>query len=66
VLAVEEGTPGWGFASECARALIGRVKHFSALTGPNHPVPSSREWEDDLLPGANAIQAACIDLFNKG
>jgi pyruvate/2-oxoglutarate/acetoin dehydrogenase E1 component len=66
VLAVEEGTPGWGFASECARALIGRVKHFSALTGPNHPIPSSREWEDDLLPGANAIQAACIDLFNKG
>lgn len=66
VVAVEEGSPGWGFASECARALIGRVKHFSALTGPDHPIPSSRDWEDDLLPGVNAIQAACIDLFQKG
>ncbi|MBZ9896813.1 MULTISPECIES: transketolase C-terminal domain-containing protein [unclassified Mesorhizobium] len=66
VVAVEEGSPGWGFASECARALIGRVRHFSALTGPDHPIPSSRDWEDDLLPGVNAIQAACIDLFQKG
>jgi pyruvate/2-oxoglutarate/acetoin dehydrogenase E1 component len=66
VVAVEEGSPGWGFASECARALIGRVKHFSALAGPDHPIPSSREWEDDLLPGVDAIQAACIDLFKKG
>ncbi|RUX95362.1 MULTISPECIES: transketolase C-terminal domain-containing protein [unclassified Mesorhizobium] len=66
VVAVEEGSPGWGFASECARALIGRVRHFSALAGPDHPIPSSREWEDDLLPGVDAIQAACIDLFKKG
>ena len=66
VLALEEGTPGWGFGSECARALIGKVKHFSALTGPDHPIPSSREWEDDVLPGVSAIQAACIDLFRKG
>jgi pyruvate/2-oxoglutarate/acetoin dehydrogenase E1 component len=66
VVAVEEGSPGWGFASECARALIGQVRHFSALTGPDHPIPSSREWEDDLLPGVSAIQAACIDLFTRG
>lgn len=66
VLSVEEGTPGWGFGSECARALIGRVKHFSELTGPDHPIPSSREWEDDVLPGVSAIQAACIDLYKKG
>lgn len=66
VLSVEEGSPGWGFGSECARALIGRVKHFSGLSGPDHPIPSSREWEDDVLPGVSAIQAACIDLFRKG
>ncbi|CAN7661317.1 alpha-ketoacid dehydrogenase subunit beta [Rhizobium sp. LjRoot98] len=66
VLSVEEGSPGWGFGSECARALIGRVKHFSGLTGPDHPIPSSREWEDDVLPGVSAIQAACIDLYKKG
>lgn len=66
VVSVEEGSPGWGFGSECARALIGHVRHFKAVTGPNHPLPSSREWEDDVLPGASAIRAACIDLFGKG
>lgn len=66
VVAVEEGPSGWGFGSECARALIGRVSHFSALAGPDHPIPSSREWEDDVLPGVVAIQAACIDVFSKG
>jgi acetoin:2,6-dichlorophenolindophenol oxidoreductase subunit beta len=66
VVTVEEGSPGWGFGSECARALIGRVGHFRAVTGPDHPLPSSREWEDDVLPGASAIRAACIDLFGKG
>jgi pyruvate/2-oxoglutarate/acetoin dehydrogenase E1 component len=66
VVAVEEGSPGWGFASECARALIGQVRYFSALTGPDHPIPSSREWEDDLLPGSMAIEAACVDLFTRG
>lgn len=65
VVTVEEGSPGWGFGSECARALIGQVEHFSALTGPDHPIPSSREWEDDVLPGADAIRVACIDLFGK-
>jgi pyruvate/2-oxoglutarate/acetoin dehydrogenase E1 component len=65
VVAVEEGSPGWGFGSECARALIGHVTHFSTLSGPNHPIPSSREWEDDVLPGVSDIQAACIDVFSK-
>jgi len=64
VVAVEEGSPGWGFGSECARALIGRVTHFKTLAGPDHPIPSSREWENDLLPGVSDIQAACIDVFS--
>jgi acetoin:2,6-dichlorophenolindophenol oxidoreductase subunit beta len=66
VVSVEEGSPGWGFGSECARALIGHVKHFKAVTGPDHPLPSSREWEDDVLPGTSTIRAACVDLFGKG
>jgi pyruvate/2-oxoglutarate/acetoin dehydrogenase E1 component len=66
VLVVEEGAPGWGFASECARALIGRVPHFCAIAGPDHPMPSSRQWEDRVLPGEAAIMAACISLFEQG
>ena len=66
VVVVEEGSPGWGFASECARALIGRIKHFKALSGPDHPIPSSRDWEDDVLPGVNAIRSACVELFERG
>ena len=65
VVTVEEGAPGWGFGSECARCLIGHVKHFKALSGPNHPIPSSREWENDALPGSAAIRAACLELFEK-
>jgi acetoin:2,6-dichlorophenolindophenol oxidoreductase subunit beta len=66
VVSVEEGSSGWGFGSECARALIGQVRHFRAVTGPNHPLPSSREWEADVLPDATVISRACIDLFEKG
>lgn len=65
VLVVEEGAPGWGFAAECARALIGKVAHFAAIAGPDHAIPSSREWEDAVLPGEAAIVAACIALFEK-
>jgi len=65
VVAVEEGSAGWGFGSECARCLIGHVTHFRTLTGPNHPIPSSREWEDDVLPGSASIRAACVDLFQE-
>jgi pyruvate/2-oxoglutarate/acetoin dehydrogenase E1 component len=65
VVTVEEGSPGWGFGSECARCLIGQVKHFRAVTGPDHPIPSSREWEDDVLPEAAVIRAACIELFER-
>jgi pyruvate/2-oxoglutarate/acetoin dehydrogenase E1 component len=64
-LAVEEGSPGWGFAGECARALIGQVRHFASLAGPEHPIPSSREWEDDVLPGEAAIRAACLTLYER-
>lgn len=65
VVTVEEDSPGWGFGSECAHSLIGHIKHFRALTGPDHPIPSSREWENDVLPGSAAIRAACLELFEK-
>jgi hypothetical protein len=63
VLTVEEGPPGWDFAAACARAVIGRVRHFESLSGPDHPIPSSRSWEDDVLPGRQQIIEACLDLY---
>lgn len=66
VVCVEEGASGWGFGSECARALIGQIKHFKSVSGPDHPLPSSREWEADVLPDSGVIARACLDLFEKG
>ncbi|MEP6827684.1 MAG: transketolase C-terminal domain-containing protein [Aestuariivirga sp.] len=66
VVIVEEGTPGWGFAAECANALIGQVTYFTAVKGPEHPLPSSREWEDDVLPSVSKIHDACVELYKKG
>lgn len=65
VLVVEEGSPGWGFSSECARALIGQKRHFSSLAGPDHPIPASREWENALMPEEGMIRAVCLDLFER-
>jgi pyruvate/2-oxoglutarate/acetoin dehydrogenase E1 component len=63
VLAVEEGAEGWGFAGECARALVGSGIRFASLAAPVHPIPSSRAWELEILPGAEAIARAAIALF---
>lgn len=63
VITVEEGSDGWGFGSECARSLIGQIKTFRSLTGPAHPIPSSREWEDAVLPNVETISAACIEVY---
>lgn len=65
VLTVEEGSPGWGFGAACARALIGHVLHFQSLTGPDHPIPSSRDWEDAVLPDHDSIRAACLSLYER-
>jgi acetoin:2,6-dichlorophenolindophenol oxidoreductase subunit beta len=63
VVVVEEGSAGWGFGAECANALIGHVAHFKTLQGPSHPIPSSREWENDVLPSVQSIRKLCIELF---
>jgi len=63
VLVVEEGTEGWGFGATCAVAVIGQVRHFRSLSSPDHPVPSSRAWEEGVLPNVDAIVAAAVDLF---
>ena len=65
VLVVEEGNQGWGFASECAHALIGTGPRYAALAPPPHPIPNSRAWELAILPSAERIAAAAIELFER-
>lgn len=65
ILAVEEGTVGWGFAAECAHALIGRGIQFASLAAPPHPIPNSRSWELAILPSADSIAQAAITLFER-
>jgi acetoin:2,6-dichlorophenolindophenol oxidoreductase subunit beta len=64
VLTVEEGAVGWGFSSEVCRALIqlGDL-HMAELTGPNHPIPSSKLWEDQILPGSGAVIAKVLGML---
>jgi pyruvate/2-oxoglutarate/acetoin dehydrogenase E1 component len=66
VLAVEEGTVGWGFASEVARSLIG-LDHivYDSLAAPDHPIPSSIYWEDRILPSSNAVTASAAKLIRQ-
>ena len=66
IITVEEGTEGWGFASECAHALIGTGVRFDALSAPPHPIPSSKEWELNILPDTADIVAAAIRLYDAG
>ena len=66
ILAVEEGTEGWGFASECARALVNHPVQFAGLASPGHPIPSSKDWELSILPDADDIVARSVALFEGG
>lgn len=66
VLTVEEGTVGWGFASEVARSLIGLDRlAFDSLAAPDHPIPSSKFWEDRVLPSSNAVAGRAFNLLRQ-
>lgn len=63
VLVVEEGSAGWGLASEAARALIGRRDlAFDAISAPDHPIPSARDWEEALLPNVDAVVRRAVEF----
>jgi pyruvate/2-oxoglutarate/acetoin dehydrogenase E1 component len=66
ILAVEEGTEGWGFASECALALVNHRVQFASLAAPSHPIPSSKDWELSILPDTDDILACAIQLYEDG
>ena len=64
ILTVEEATEGWGFASECAHALVNSKISFDSLAAPAHPIPSSRSWEFAILPDADAVFGAALRLYD--
>jgi acetoin:2,6-dichlorophenolindophenol oxidoreductase subunit beta len=66
VLAVEEGAEGWGFAAECAHAILGAgLGHvtFASVAAPAHPIPSSRDWELAALPSEKRVRDAVCGLL---
>lgn len=63
LVVVEEGSPGWGFGAECAYAAAGLPVHFEFVTGADHPIPSSRQWEDAVLPGKARVARAIMTAF---
>lgn len=67
VLVVEEGTVGWGFASEVAHALIGRSDlKFQSVSSPDHPIPSTKDWETTLLPDSNKVIDRAMAMIGGG
>ena len=37
----------------------------SFVKGPNHPIPSSKKWELNVLPNEDRVSKEIINLFNK-
>jgi acetoin:2,6-dichlorophenolindophenol oxidoreductase subunit beta len=66
ILAVEEGAAGWGFGSECARAILERGMPnvvLKTIAAPPHPIPNSRPWELEMLPNEGRICEALLALL---
>lgn len=64
ILVVEEGNAGWGLASEIAYGLIGRDElNFRHICAPAHPIPSSKDWESEILPGQEHIISVALSMF---
>ena len=55
-LFVEESVGGWGFAEVCSSFLVGSNDiDVAYVTGPNHPIPSSKKWELKVLPNEDKV-----------
>lgn len=63
VLVVEEGTETYNFGSECARHLIGAVERFETIAAPLAPIPSSRAWELEVLPGVERVRRVILEML---
>ena len=65
-LIVEESGGGWGFNEICKSSLAGidGIK-IETLSGPSHPIPSSKEWELNLMPNKNKIKNKIVKLYQS-
>ena len=65
-LIVEEACGDWGFSEMCLSALIGINNIQTAvIKGPNHPIPSSKYWEEEVLPNKKKIKKCIMDLYKS-
>ncbi len=63
-LFAEEGCGDWGFSEMCSSSLIGvNDLNITTIKGPNHPIPSSKKWENEVLPNKKKIKEAIINLY---
>ena len=64
-LFVEESGSGWGFNDICKASLAGidGIK-FETISGSDHPIPSSKEWELNLMPNKERISRKLRELFS--
>ncbi len=66
LIVVEEGAPGWGFSGQVLEELVRagvRIRGYESVAGPSHPIPSSKNWELELLPNAERIKRAALGVF---
>jgi len=65
-LFVEESGSGWGFNDMCKASISGiNDITYDEIKGPNHPIPSSKLWETQLLPNEKNISDSLKKLFNR-
>lgn len=67
VLTVEEGSVGWGFASEVAHSLISNKLNvaFGSISAPDHPIPSSRSMEIKVLPNKDTVLQNALNIVKN-
>ena len=63
---VEEAGGGWGFIETCKSSLAGiDGLQFETIRGPDHPIPSTKKWEQKLLPNRDLLISKMKKIFNN-
>ncbi len=63
---VEESGGGWGFTEICKSSLAGiDGLQFETIRGPDHPIPSTKKWEQKLLPNQDLLIDKIKKIFNN-
>ena len=65
LLFVEESCGDWGFSDMCRSALVGINDIFvDTIKGPNHPIPSSKALENEVMPSKEKIKNSIKKLYD--